>query len=464
MNNNSNQNYYNEDKLELATRCEDDFNLLSTIFTDIVYNTIYDIALSKGEIASNIRLEDLYISSLNQFGNEVKKHSIFKKLMIQFMNATYVHTDYKNVSYESSIYRLFNHFIIQNNSAYDFNDQVKFLNTIFFNTYSKFVKKIIKNYVKIILFDRQNIEYHQKLQKVYYDILINEKKIFYSPAPTQYNEEINMIQLINDFSLLKEKYIKQNAELKKCHNELKILSDNKENDEKNEYIINKLKNDNDNYKKHIEMLHNKIKQYDTALKNKINELELLKKNINKPLISKNKTLSTKNKTSTKSRSKNILLNNSNENSDNDNADDNDDNTDNTDSNTNTNFSNKYDAIVGNIIELKNNNTNTNNNLNNNLNNDLNNDLNNSINDDLNDSINENINMGKLNMSVDTNNLNSDINLDITTNTNDTIFNIKYDENKKNNKLDKNNLLNNNILIDDSDVSDSDDDSVFLFSN
>ena len=304
--------------IETQTRCEDDFHLLSTIFTDIVYNTIHNIAIHKSESNSNIRLEDLYISSLQLFNEEIKKYSTFKKIIIQFINTIQIHTDYKNIGFESTIYRLFHHFIINQNKNYEYNDQVKFLNKLFVNTYSKFIKIIIESYIKIILFDRQNIEYHQKLQEIFFDILINEKKIFQTPSNAKYSSKINVIQLVNDFSILKEKFILQQKKLeyyKSKYNESSNTSNFPEKDnllkkieilENDNKFINdknvKLLNDNDNLTKMLQLENLKNSELSNEIESLNNSVKVTTRSIKltKPIKPIKSTKSTKSVKSTKS--------------------------------------------------------------------------------------------------------------------------------------------------------------------
>jgi hypothetical protein len=340
--------------IETQTRCEDDFHLLSTIFTDIIYNTIHNIAIHKSESNSNIRLEDLYISSLQLFGDEIKKYSTFKKIIIQFINTIQIHTDYKNIGYESTIYRLFHHFIINQNKNYEFNDQIKFLNKLFINTYSKFNKIIIESYLKIILFDRQNIEYHKKLQTIFYDILINEKKIFQSPSNVKYNSKINTIQLVNDFSILKQKFIKQEEQLEYYKNKFNESTKNILTiEDKNKLLskINELEADNNFInQKNIQLFNDN----ELLIKQNLelsNQLELLNskystkstKNIKSNKVSSNKVLSTRDKNSNKIKFKNninIIDNNNSGNNSDSYSDTNSNTNSNTNTNTNTNTSNK----------------------------------------------------------------------------------------------------------------------------
>lgn len=206
--------------MSVLSRCEDDFNLISTIFTDIVYNTIYNISISKAETTPNILFEDIYISTLNQFTNEIKKYTTFKKIIMQFMNNTQIHTSYKNVGYDSSIHRLFEHFILNKDKEYTFEEKVKFLTVLFSNVYIKFIKQIMNKYTKIILFDRSNIKYHKELLELFYTLLFDEKKLLQMTIKPEYNSKINVINLLNDFSAIKERYIVLQKENEQLKNEL----------------------------------------------------------------------------------------------------------------------------------------------------------------------------------------------------------------------------------------------------
>lgn len=227
-----------------AIRCEDDFRVLACNFTDLCYNTIYDISIAKSESNSNITLKDLYVSTLKKFATDIKNPIIFKKIMIQFINSLEIHTNYRRLNYDANIYRLFSQFIITKTDKYTSDDQVKFLQKLFVNTYSKFITKIIESYLDVILFDRQNIKYHKELQNIFYEILINEKKIFYSALPVEYNNKIDMINLVNDHELLKTNFMKQEQVLEKMKNaliQLKVENDKlKEECNKYYYIAEKL--------------------------------------------------------------------------------------------------------------------------------------------------------------------------------------------------------------------------------
>lgn len=278
INNQINQNVNQNNYQETPSRCEDDFNVLSTIFTDLIYNTIYNMALAKNDINSNIRLEDLYIASLKNFSNDIKKYDIFKKIIIHFIKTSQIHTDYQHVKFEATIYRLFNHFILDSENKYKFEQLIKFLNTLFANIYSKFIQKIISSeYIKIILFDRQNIKYHQELQTVFYDILISEKKIFQTPTPVKYDSKINTLHLINENEQLKNDLIKLTNRYNTLQQQYNTLENKKQSNELNEQLKNQnLKLSEDN-KQLVLMYKNLKKEYTdniNILQSKIQSLEI----------------------------------------------------------------------------------------------------------------------------------------------------------------------------------------------